>query len=67
MRLNPDIIFIEKKIHNDILKSLCEQKICVINNLKRKDLEKISRLAGVKNTIKNILTSDRYEKERFIG
>ena len=36
MRLNPDIIFVEKKINRELLKYFSEQKICVFNNLKRK-------------------------------
>ena len=60
MRLNPDIIFVEKKIHHEILKYFCEQKICVITNLKRKDMEKIAQIAGIRHTIKNILATDKY-------
>jgi hypothetical protein len=67
MRLNPDIIFIEKNISKELLRYFIDQKICVINGLKAKEIGRIAELSGIKNTIKNVLTTDRYEKERFLG
>jgi hypothetical protein len=45
-----------------MLKYFNDQKICVVNGLKKDELKKIAQLTGIKNPIKNILTSDRYEK-----
>jgi ribosomal protein S4E len=65
MRMNPDIIFVEKSVSKDLLKFFCENKICVINGLTKGEMSKIAHISCAK-TIKNVLTVGR-ENGRFIG
>lgn len=67
MKLNPDIVFVEKSVSREILTYFAEKGISVICGLKKKELQKIVRLTGIRKTIKNIWNANRYNPHHLLG
>lgn len=67
MRFNPDIVFVEKTINRQILDFLSHRGIAVIAGLKKQDIQKIVHISGMRSTIKNVWTVERYKPSRVVG
>ena len=67
MRINPDIVFVEKSINREVLEFFSERAITVLSGLKKKDMMRIVQIAGIRNTVKNVWTIDKYKPSNIIG
>lgn len=67
MKFNPDIVLVEHTTSRQLLNFFAEKGIAVISGLKKKDMQRIVHLAGVRNTVKNIWAIDRYRPAHLVG
>lgn len=67
MKFNPDIILVEHTTSRQLLNFFAEKGIAVISGLKKKDMQRIVNLAGVRNTVKNIWAIDRHQPGHLVG
>jgi len=54
-------------VSRSILGYFSENKVCVINGLKHKELEKIVRLSGVRRSIKNMWNISKHNPDHLLG
>jgi hypothetical protein len=67
MKFNPDIVFVERTVNREILDFFSEKGITVISGLKKKDIAKIVQITGIRSTIKNVWTIDKYKPSHLVG
>jgi hypothetical protein len=67
MKFNPDIVLVEHTTSRELLNFFAEKGIAVISGLKKKDMQRIVQLTGIRSTIKNIWTMERYRPAHLIG
>ena len=54
MRLNPDIIFVEKVVNRELLNYFAENAVCVFSGFKKKDISRILKVCNIRKSIKSV-------------
>ena len=67
MKLNPDIIFVEKHVSREMINFFSEKGITVISGLDKKFMNQIMAFAGIRHPIKNIWNVDKLKPSNMIG